>query len=92
MVNEFYGMSLFFNFCALVFELYLLIIIIYNFVQCCVGNFDQTCRENYYIDLVMFIPTITLVVCSVIICYNYWVVIGRTSNTQRVFAVQYKQL
>jgi hypothetical protein len=92
MVNEFYGVALFFNICALALETFLTYLIGYNFYQCITGNFPSTCTSNYLIDIIMSVPTLILFFCGVLVCYHYWVVVGRSSGTSRPYAYEYRNI
>jgi hypothetical protein len=92
MVNDFYGAAFYINLMALVIVSFLLFIIFYNFFQCWTGAFASSCADNYYIDIVMFVPTALLVYAAILICYNYSIVVGRTSGASRPIAIEYKQI
>lgn len=92
MVNDFYGAAFYINLIALAFQSFLLFIIFYNFFMCWTGGFPSTCTENYWIDIIMFVPIAILVYCGILICYNYSIVVGRTSGASRPIAIEYRAI
>lgn len=91
-ITEFYGIGLFFNLAVLAVEFFLVYLIGYNFYACIVGLIDFVCTGNYFIDTIMAILTGTLLLCGIVVCYQFTVVLSRVSGTSRVMAIEYRQM
>ena len=78
---EFYQLALGLNVAGLVLEIWLAVVIIYNFYACHAGIYPVECKNNYQIDLLMAIPTFLLLFAGFASCTKLSYIVFRTSNT-----------
>jgi hypothetical protein len=80
-VAEFYQLALVLNAVALADEIWLAVVLGYNFYACHVGIYPNTCRNNYPPDILMAIPTVALLIIGAASVSKLLFVLARTSGT-----------
>jgi hypothetical protein len=80
-VAEFYQLALVLNVIAWADEIWLTVVLSYNFYACQVGIYDPVCRNNYPVDILMSVPTVGLFIIGAASVSKLMFVLARTSGT-----------
>lgn len=79
--REFYQFALGLNAVALGLEIWLFVVLCYNWYACTVGIYPNECKKNYPIDLPMTAATLALLIVGIATVGKLVFVLTRTANT-----------
>ena len=84
-MNEFYQLALIVNAFGLADVIWLTFVLIYNFYACNVGIYPSTCKDNYWIDILVSIPTIILLIVAFACISKILFVLSHTGGTSPLY-------
>jgi hypothetical protein len=90
-VNEFYRVAVALNVAGFAMEVFLTVILVYNFYACIAGIYPSTCTGNYLIDGIVSVATIILLWKGLESLANCLFIVLRTSNLSSPRFYAYKQ-
>lgn len=84
-MNEFYQLALIVNAMGLADEIWLTFVLIYNFYACNFGIYPSSCKGNYWIDILVSIPTILLLIVGFGSISKILFVLSHTGGTSPLY-------
>jgi hypothetical protein len=84
-MTEFYQLALIINALALADEIWLTVVLTYNFVACITGLYPSTCTGNYFIDILMSLPTVVLLIVGFATIAKILFVLAHSSGTSPLY-------